>query len=142
MPTKKLKKQKLDIAKSNFEFLHKEFDDIIVYMENYDQSGQASQCGIARKEFIFKDDSFLSITEHYTKDGYISYYNYDWYTKDEKIIKFYHSEPHYDKKYQTETELFHTHRVDFSNTEIREPNYAAKDLYGILEEIANELNKK
>lgn len=139
MSYKKITKQKLDIRKSNFDDLKNQFHAIISNTHEYDQSGRASVVGITRKEFVFNDDSFLSITEYYTKDGYISHYNYDWYAKDGKVIKLYHSEPHSDKRYQTETEPYHIHRLNFADKKIREPNYDTRDLYSILEEIADKI---
>lgn len=132
-------KQKLSIYKTNFGLLENEFKDIISQIQSWDQTGMSSDSAVERKTYIFTDGSSLSITEHFTRDGFISYFNYDWYGKDKKILKKYHSEPHKNKKYQTETEPYHIHRVDLLEQQIREPNYNLRELYEILEEIAEQI---
>ncbi len=135
-------KQKLTLQKSRFDILKDEFDDIIYQVLEIDQTGEASRPGVTRKTIVFKDQSFLSITEWYTKDGYIRYYNYDWYKNKNEIIEKFHSEPHTDKKKRTPTEPFHKHRHDLLGQEIREPNYDLKELYDILNDIAQRISQK
>lgn len=136
-------KQKLTLRKSRFDILENEFDEIISETLDIDQTGKPSIPGlVTRKKIVFKDNSFLSITEWYTKDGYISYYNYDWYKNKNEIIKKFHSEPHKEKSKQTKTEPFHMHRHDLLGQEIREPNYDLQELYDILDYIEFQIIQK
>lgn len=136
-------KQKLTLRKSRFDILENEFDEIISETFDIDQTGKPSISGlVTRKKIVFKDNSFLSITEWYTKDGYISYYNYDWYKNKNEIIEKFHSEPHKEKAKQTKTEPFHKHRHDLLGQEIREPNYDLQELYDILDYIEPQIVQK
>ncbi|WP_297422784.1 DUF6516 family protein [Clostridium sp.] len=136
-------KQKLTLRKSRFDILENEFDEIISETLDIDQTGKPSIQGlVTRKKIVFKDNSFLSVTEWYTKDGYISYYNYDWYKNKNEIIKKFHSEPHKEKAKQTKTEPFHMHRHDLLGQEVREPNYDLQELYDILDYIESQIIQK
>lgn len=136
-------KQKLTLRKSRFDILEDEFDGIISEILKIDQTGKSSIQGlVTRKTIVFKDKSFLSITEWYTEDDYISYYNYDWYKNKSEIIEKFHSEPHKEKAKQTKTEPFHKHRHDLLGQEIREPNYDLQELYDVLDYIEPKIVQK
>ena len=97
------------VPHSNLPFLKKEFADIIQFEKETDQTGNKTTGYGLRRTFIFKDKSYLSITEYLDKDGTIGCFFYDWYDKDKEILAKFHSEAHRDKDYQTETEPYHIH---------------------------------
>ncbi len=128
-----MKREKL--TKSNFEILERCFSNIIIRVDKTDQTGMTSKPNVTRKMYTFKNQTFLSITERYTSDGFIDYYNYDLYDVNEKILMKFHSEPHKDKNYCTKTEPYHIHKINLLGVEERLPNYSYKRLSEILELI-------
>lgn len=121
-----------NLPASNLSLLEKEFNDIIQFTQEKDQTGKSSTMLTQRRTFKFKDGSSLSITE-ILKEGKIDYYHYDW-SKNEKILLKVHSEPHDDSAYQTKTEPYHMHIKGLLADE-RMPNPTLKDLYSVLQLI-------
>ncbi len=117
---------------SNLTLLEAEFNDIIQFTQETDQSGRQSSMLAQRKTFRFVDGSSLSITEIIKKDK-IDFYHYDW-SKDNKILLKIHSEPHDDPNYQTETEPYHIHTKGLLDDE-RISNPTLQDLYSVLQLI-------
>ncbi|MPM91041.1 hypothetical protein SDC9_138166 [bioreactor metagenome] len=129
---------KLDVVlnKSNFKLIERDFADIITSVRETDQTSHPSNSAVTRKTYRFIDNSFLSITERYVSGGLIDFYNYDWYNSDKSIRMKFHSEPHEDEKYQTETEPYHVHKPNkLGLKEHRLPNHKHKSLYEIMEFI-------
>ncbi len=93
----------INLPASNLLFLKKAYCDIIQNEKYMDQTGKTSSPLCQRKTFVFLDGSYLSITE-FTKGEKIDYYNYDWYSANQKLLLKFHSETHKDKSYQTATD--------------------------------------
>lgn len=124
-----------DLKPSPLSVIADDFKDIIKWVKETDQNGQASTAYIQRKTFVFIDDSYMSITEFIdTKKNLITKYFYDWYDKDKNEIMKFHSESHTEQKDQTETEPYHIHgRKSLNPFKKRFPNYYFQNLYHILE---------
>lgn len=121
-----------NLPASNLSFLESEFNDIIQFTQENDQTGKSSSMLAQRRTFKFKDGSSLSITE-ILRNGNIDYYQCDW-SINEKILLKVHSEPHKDTSYQTETEPYHIHVKGLLADE-RISNPTLKDLYSVLQLI-------
>lgn len=126
------------IAATNFSIVEAEYADIIFSMRDQDRTGQKSDRYTNRKTIAFHDGSKMYVTEYLIREGtdyYIDRYHYDWMTsKGETKIKF-HSEPHGDPAYQTNTEPFHLHVMDALGLEKRLPNPDHQDLVSILKAL-------
>lgn len=119
---------------SNLPLLIRSHKKLIVSSKEKDQTGKSSSLLCLRATLVFIDGSYLSVTE-FKKNGAIDYYHYDWFGKDKKIIMKFHSEPHSDKCYQTETEPFHMHLPDSLDEGKRLPNRFYQELDQVLEFI-------
>ncbi|MBL0388322.1 hypothetical protein JJB07_17085 [Tumebacillus sp. ITR2] len=124
---------------SNFLFLETMFLDIIDNVRETDSTGMGSSFICARKTYILKNNTKLFVTEHYTKEGKIDHFYYDWVTNEKasRGILSFHSESHEEKAYRTSTEPFHIHTHEdtkLSNVS-RLPNYNFHDLFSVLEYI-------
>ena len=78
--------------------------------------------------------------QEYIKDGFIDFYHYDYYDAEGNIIMKFHSEPHDDEKYQTDTEPFHMHvpsDIYDLKASKRIKNKYLQDLYSIMIYIVN-----
>ena len=125
----------INLPPSNFKFTEQEFKDIIRHIRETDQTGRTSNFLVSRKTYILMDDSKFYITE-VLKNGKIDYYYYDWVDKVGKDIMKFHSEPHDDPKYRTDTEPYHIHGEKGLNVfPKRYTNYNFRDLFHVLEVI-------
>lgn len=131
---------KLD--KSNFNLIERLNKHIIQNVEEHDLNGRLANRRECRKTYKLKDGSYLSVVEKYMADDLnkIDFYHYDWYERDKQTIKMkFHSEPHKEKKVQTETEPYHIHKPNKSkgiNECDRIANYSHRTLLDIFECIS------
>jgi len=124
--------------KSNLKEIQKTFRDAIHEVRETDSTGRTSSIFAQRATIVFSDGSLLYITEFLTKQERIEMYHYDWIASDRTtVLGKYHSEPHEDEKYQTNTEPYHVHSPKHPKlqTEYRYPNHSHTDLFSIVEGI-------
>ncbi|MWC30140.1 toxin-antitoxin system TumE family protein [Paenibacillus sp. MMS18-CY102] len=125
-------------SKSNLKEIQKAFRDAIQEIRETDSTGKLSSILAQRATIVFSDGSLLYITEILTKQERIELYHYDWIASDRiTVLGKYHSEPHEDENYQTDTEPYHVHSPKHPtlNTERRYPNHSHTDLFSIVEGI-------
>jgi len=125
-----------NLTPTNFTLLEQTFSDIIIQKRDTDQTGEPTNVLISRKTYVFKDRSFLSITE-IIKNNKIDLFHYDWFDNKKQIIAKFHSEPHKRKEDQTATEPFHAHVPDTINfgKYKRLPNHSFMALNDVFELI-------
>lgn len=101
-----------------------------------DATRQPTTRMFTRHTFVFIDGSRLYITEQISGE-YIEVSYYNWVDENGNDILKFHSEPHDDPKYQTETEPHHVHPPeDAKLTNItRYPNFYHQELHTIMEHI-------
>ncbi|MDA1674707.1 MULTISPECIES: toxin-antitoxin system TumE family protein [Bacillus cereus group] len=122
------------IPRSNFRLIEKEYEDVIEEIRNGAAGLPSNPPGAIRKTIVFKDLTKLSCQE-IISEGIIEFYQYDFYDSDGNIVMKFHSEPHEDKKYQTDTEPFHMHvRKDAYDLKasVRLPNKHFKELVQVI----------
>lgn len=95
------------LPKTNYYLLEIEYDKEITEIRK-GANGLPSEPGAIRKTVIFSDSTKLSCQE-FIKDGFIDFYNYDYYDANGNIVMKFHSEPHVQEEARTETEPFHLH---------------------------------
>lgn len=123
--------------KTNLDELQKAFGEAIMFIRETDSTGLTSSLLFQRATIVFSDNSLMYVTEKLTKQGAIIEYYYDWISSDKSTIAKFHSEPHDQEDYQTETEPYHVHPPDYAklNNKKRYPNFYHKDLFSIIEGI-------
>ncbi len=119
---------------SNFIFLQRNNRDIVTELRDGDGTGRPSTMSAQRYTFVFSDGSKLHATERIV-NGKIEYYYYDWISPEGKEILKFHSEPHDDEEYQTETEPYHIHAINALGQSLRLPNFQFRDLDSIMNVI-------
>lgn len=127
------------IPKTNYLFIHSEFDDEIYDLRDGAAGLINNPPGAIRKTIVFNDLTKLSCQE-VIKDGIIDFYHYDFYDDRGNIIMKFHSEPHDDEDFQTETEPFHMHVKSDENdlkASKRVKNKHLQELYNIMVFIVN-----
>lgn len=120
------------IPKTNFTTLYREFEEHISEIRKGAAGLMDDPPRAIRRTIIFSDMTKLSCQEYIT-DGVIDFYHYDYYNTDGSIIIKFHSEPHEEKAFQTDTEPFHMHiREDDNDLKAskRVPNAFHKELSG------------
>ncbi|WP_226036782.1 toxin-antitoxin system TumE family protein [Aquibacillus saliphilus] len=95
------------IPKTSFFFIEEEFEEI-AEIRNGCVGLKNAPPGAIRKTILFNDMSKLTCQE-FIKEDFIEFYHYDYYDGEGNIIMKFHSEPHEEKKDQTDTEPFHMH---------------------------------
>ncbi|MHA6260057.1 toxin-antitoxin system TumE family protein [Sporosarcina sp. CAU 1771] len=124
------------IPQTNFSLLEKEFHEIVEIRNG--ANGLPSKPGAIRKTILFSDSTKLSCQE-IIKNGFIEYYNYDFYSPNGSIVMKFHSEPHSNSKaHQTSTEPFHLHvkkNEQDLEASLRLPNGRIRELWTIIETI-------
>ncbi|KIL38701.1 hypothetical protein SD70_24970 [Gordoniibacillus kamchatkensis] len=124
--------------KTNLIELQRIFGEAIQTIRETDSTGLTSSFLVQRATIVFLDGSLLYITEYLSKQQLIERFNYDWISPDKTtVLAKFHSEPHTDKDYQTDTEPYHTHPPEHAklNNAKRYPNYFYNDLFSIVEGI-------
>lgn len=91
-------------SKTSWPRIERDYDDVITEIRN----SPNSEPGLVEKTIIFDDFNRLKCRERIS-DGVIEFFQYDFYDSSGNVIIKYHSEPHSDPAYQTETEPFHMH---------------------------------
>lgn len=97
-----------EIPKTNFRMIEREYSDLITEIRNVPLDEGEHRCEIQKKIILFRNMSRLKCRE-IIKNEFISIFQYDLYDSDGNIVMKFHSEPHMDQRYQTETEPFHLH---------------------------------
>ncbi|MED2765992.1 DUF6516 family protein [Bacillus thuringiensis] len=113
--------------------IKEDFNEIISEIQDgfYEQ-------GYKNKIIIFYDFSKLKCREKIT-NGVMELFQYDYYDENFNILMKFHSEPHEEEEYQTDTEPFHMHVNQDADdlacsfrTELYKPH---QDLEGIIKFI-------
>lgn len=104
--------------------IERDYDDIILEIRN----SLNTEPDFVEKIVLLDDYSRLKCRE-FIKLGIIEFFQYDYYDVNGNIIIKYHSEPHHDSKYQTETEPFHMH------VKVNEMDLAASKRHPLPEQL-------
>ena len=121
---------------SSFEVLKKEFDDIILRVEDKDKTGSSSTMFALRKTIVLNNRQKLYVTERINRNNEILEAWYDLHDADGSELMKFHKHDHDDGKLRTETCPFH---IQFPsnklNTTERLSNYNFRDLFHVMEFI-------